>query len=82
MVTLVGRAGPQPYTLPDLRRCPGRSFYTGRQDLVITEAARSGSDPTMAAAWCVTLILSCLRHFNLISNAFENLYYWRRLWPA
>ena len=42
--------GPQPSTLPDLRRRPVWSSYTGLQDAVVTEAARS-SDPTTTAAW-------------------------------
>ena len=51
----VGQMGPQHYILPDLRRLPGRSFYTGLQDPVVTDAAGSGSDPTTTAAWYVTI---------------------------
>ena len=57
MATPIGRPRPQPYTLPDLRRRPGQSLYTGRQDPVVTEAARSGSDPTTTAARCVTIAI-------------------------
>ena len=46
------RAPPSP--LPDLRRRPGWSPYTGLQDPVVTGAARSSSDPTTTAAWYVT----------------------------
>ena len=41
--------------LPDLRRRPGWSSYTGLQDPVVTVAARSSSDPTTTAAWYVTV---------------------------
>ena len=44
-----------PSPLPDLRRRPGWSPYTGLQDPVVTGAARSSSDPTTTAAWYVTL---------------------------
>ena len=47
------RAPPSP--VPDLRRRPGWSPYTGLQDPVVTEAARSSSDPTTTAAWYVTV---------------------------
>ena len=46
------RAPPSP--LPDLRRRPGWSPYTGLQDPVVTRAALNSSDPTTTAAWCVT----------------------------
>ena len=46
--------GPQPFTLPDLRRRPGWSPYTGLQDPVVTRTARNNSDPTTTVAWCVT----------------------------
>ena len=49
------RAPPSP--LPDLRRRPGWSPYTGLQDPVVTGAARSSSDPTTTAAWYVTLFI-------------------------
>ena len=48
------RAPPSP--LPDLRRRPGWSPYTGLQDPVVTGAARSSSDPTTTAAWYATFI--------------------------
>ena len=44
--------GPHPYTLPDLRRCPGRSLSTDRQNPAVTVSARNGRD---SAAACVTL---------------------------
>ena len=47
--------GPRPSTLPDLRRRPGWSLYTGLQDPVLTGAVRSSSDPTTTAAWCVRI---------------------------
>ena len=43
-VTTIGSLGPPP---PDLRRRAGRSNYTGPLDPVMTEAAQSGSIPTM-----------------------------------
>ena len=51
-----GQKGPQPFTLPDLRRSPGWSPYTGLQDLVVTGTARSSSDGTTTAAWSVTIL--------------------------
>ena len=46
MATSFGRIRSSPYSLPDLRRRPGRSFfYTGPPDPVVTKAARSGSVP-------------------------------------
>ena len=47
--------GPLPFTLPDLRRRPGWSPYSGQQDPVVIGAARSSSDPTTTAAWYVTI---------------------------
>ena len=43
-----------PLLLPDLRRRPGWSPYTGLQDPVVPGATRSSSDPAATAAWCVT----------------------------
>ena len=59
MATPVGRIGSSPYSLPDLRRRPGRSFfYTSPLDPVVTKAARSGSVPaTTVAAGNVTIII-------------------------
>ena len=51
-----GQKGLQPSTLPDLRRRPGWSPYTGLQDPVVTGADRSSSDPTMNAAWYFTIL--------------------------
>ena len=48
------RAPPSP--LPDLRRQPGLSPYTGLQHPVVNGAARSSSDPTTTAAGYVTYI--------------------------
>ena len=55
MATPISGPGSDPYTIADQRRRPGRSFYTGRQDAAVSEAARSGSDPTTAEAWRVTI---------------------------
>ena len=49
-----GQKGSQPSTLPDPGRRPGRPSYTGLQDPVVIEAARSSSDPASTAAWYVT----------------------------
>ena len=57
-----GQKAPQPSTLPDLRRRPGWSHYTGLQDPVVTGAARSSSDPSTTATWYVTLLL-CFANF-------------------
>ena len=51
MATPVDRIGSSPYSLPNLRRRPGRSFfYTGPLDPVVTKAARSGSVPAATVA--------------------------------
>ena len=57
MATPVGRIGSSPYSLSDLRRRPGRSFfYAEPLDPVVTKAARSGSVPaTTVAAGNVTI---------------------------
>ena len=71
MATPVGCIGSSPYTLPDLRWRPGRSNNTGRQDPVVTKAARSDSDPTMKAAGDVTIdaqIWAASRFDNVGSN--------------
>ena len=52
METPTGHPGPHLYTLPDLRRCLGRSVYTDRQDPFANVGARSGSD---TAAVCVAI---------------------------
>ena len=50
-----GQKGLQPFTLPDQRRRPGWSSYTGLQDTVVAGTARSSSDPTTTAVLCVTI---------------------------
>ena len=56
MATPNSRLGPHCYNLPDLRRCPGRSIYTDRQDPVVTVAARSGRDSRGVRAFlCIYL---------------------------
>ena len=55
MATPIGRLGPHPYTLQDLRRCPDRTVYTDRQEPVVAVATRSGSD---TAATCATTLMN------------------------
>ena len=47
MATPVGRAGPQPY--PPAGSTPVSRIYTGRQDPLVTDAARSGNNQTTEA---------------------------------
>ena len=59
MATPVGRIGSSPYSLPDLRWRPGRSFlYTGPLNPIVTKVARNGSVPaTTVAAGNVTILI-------------------------
>ena len=86
MAAPVGQKGPQPFTLPDLRRRPGRPFYTDLQDPAVTEAAHSGSESTTTSAWDVTILVNIVMwslslalpqwSFLLISclNVFTNIF--------
>ena len=56
MESSVCRTEPQPSTLPDPRRCLGRSYFFGCLDPVVMKAARSGSNPTMTSAGNVTTV--------------------------
>ena len=58
MTTPISRSGPNPYTLPDLHRRPGRSLYTDRLDPVVTEVTRSGNHTTAAERYNILKVLT------------------------
>ena len=81
MKSSAGRTEFQPPTLPDPRRCPGRSQFPGRLDPVVTKAAHNGSDPMMTAAGnatvlqsnTVTIIVVVERKIKLKKNLIKNI---------
>ena len=70
------RAPPSP--LPDLRRRPSWSPYTGLQDPVVTGAARSSSDPTTTAAWYVTIVPIIQAIITLATSRVIERWIWNR----